>query len=809
MDTLINDIRYGYRMLVKSPAFTAIAVLALALGIGANTALFSVVNALLFHPFRFPEMNRIVTVWETIPTQGVEHNEASVPNYLDWRAQNSSFENLGGYSWWSVNVSSVDPPERVQGFLVSGNFFQVFGATPILGRTFTVEDEQAGRDKLVILSYGFWQRHFGGDPNIINKTLQLNNISRTVVGVMPREFDYPAGSEMWAPYPLDQSSQPDERHAHFWLVVGRLKSGAGREQAESELNSIAANLEGQYPDSNTGRRVTVIPFLQDTIRNYRAALLILLAAVGFVLLIACANVANLMLARAAARQKEMAIRTALGAGRLRIVRQLITESTLLALLGGFFGVLFALWGIDLLVSLFPAEFIRYIPGWSQIGINREVLLFTLGVSVLTGIFFGLFPAIQASRPNLNETLKEGGGKGINSGGRSRLRSILVVAEFALSLMLLIGAGLMMRSFARLMDVRPGFNPDNVLTMSMTLPRAKYKENEQAVAFYRQLLERVRALPGVRSASVINIIPLAGSNQTTLLVLEGRPEPPHGQEPEANFRTISPDYFQTMEIPLIKGRPFTEQDTAESTPAVIINETIARKFWPNEDPVGKRIRNAGPTERNPWLTIVGVAADIKRELAGKPESEIYQPHAQVASREMTVVARTENDPLNYVQPVRSQVQALDPNQPVYGIATMEQVRSSSVFLQRIAVTLLTAFAIVALVLAAVGIYGVMAYSVAQRTHEIGIRMALGAQRRDVLKLVVGQGMMLALIGAVIGLAAAFAVTRLMSSLLFGVSATDPTTFAGITLILSFVAFIACYIPARRAMKVDPMVALRYE
>lgn len=808
MDTLLNDIRYGYRMLVKSPAFTAVAVLALALGIGANTAIFSIVNALLLHPFRFKDMDRLVAVWETIPSQDVMHNEASVPNYLDWRAQAKSFENLGGYSWWNVNVSGVEPPERVQGFLVSSNFFQVFGATPILGRTFNADDELAGRDKLVILSYGFWQRHFGGDPNIINKQLLLNNISRTVVGVMPPDFDYPTGGEMWAPYPLDQSTNPDDRQAHFWLVVGRIKPGVTREQAESELNSIAANLESQHPDTNTGRRVTVIPFLQDTIRDYKPALLILLAAVGFVLLIACANVANLMLARAAARQKEMAIRTALGAGRLRIIRQLITESTLLSLLGGFFGVLFALWGIDLLVKLFPSAFIKFIPGWNQIGINREVLLFTLGISFVTGIFFGLFPAIQASRPNVNETLKEGG-KGSSAGRRSRFRSGLVVAEFALSLMLLIGAGLMARSFVRLMDVSPGFNTDRVLTAGLLLPRAKYRENEQAVQFYKQLVERVRAVPGVRSAALINIIPLAGQNQTTLFYVEGRPEPPHSQEPEANFRTISPEYFQTMEIPLTRGRNFTEQDTSNSTPVVIINETIARKFWPDEDPVGKRIRNVGPIERNPWLTIVGVASDVKRQLNGKPEGQIYLPHAQVASREMVLVARTENDPLSYVQAVRDRVRELDPNQPIYDIASMEQVRSRSVFLQRMAVVLLAIFASLALILAAVGIYGVMAYSVSQRTHEIGIRMALGAQTSDVLKMVVGQGMVLALIGAGIGLAAAFGVTRLMASMLFGVSATDPATFLGITLILTLVAFIACYIPARRATRVDPIVALRYE
>ena len=806
METLWKDLRFGVRTLAKSPGFAAVAVLTLALGVGATTAIFSVVNALLLRPLPFKDLDRLVAVWEAVPAQGVERNEISEPNYLDWRAQSSSFEHLAVYSWWSVNVSGVETPERVQGFQVSPNFFDALGARAALGRTFLPEEEQPGKDRVVILSDGYWRSRFAADPAIVGKTLTLNGIGRTVVGVMPKGFDYPTGGEMWSPYRFDPANT-SPRYAHFLLGVGRLRAGVTREQAEAELGGVAARLEQQYPETNAGRRVAVRPLLADTVRQYRPMLLLMLAAVGFVLLIACANVANLLLARAASRSREMAIRAALGAGRLRILRQLLTESLMLALAGGGLGVLLAVWGVDLIAALFPSDFVRYIPGWGQIGVDRRALLFTLAVSLAAGVLFGLAPALRASRADLNDALKEGGKAG--GAERNRLRSLLVVAEVALSLVLLAGAGLMLRSFVRLLEVKPGFDPERVLVAELILPRARYREDAQAVEFYSRLREGVGGLPGVRSAALTSFIPLAGSNATTGFTVEGQPRPPHGQEPEANYRAVTPGYFSTMRIPLVGGRAFDEGDAAGAERVCVVNEALARKYFPGEDPLGRYVRGEGGTPEAQLKRIVGVVGDVRHNLDEDPKPEIYFPEAQDASRSMVLVARADADPLSLAPAVRAQVQALDRDLPVYNVRTMDQVRAESIFRQRFSVVLLGIFAALALALASVGLYGVISYTVTQRTHEIGVRMALGAQGGDVLRMVVRQGMAHVAVGVGAGLAGSLLLTRVMAGLLYGVSATDPATFAGVSLLLAAVALAACLVPARRAAKVDPIKALRYE
>jgi putative ABC transport system permease protein len=807
MGSLFQDLRYGIRMLSKSPGFAAVAILTLALGIGANTAIFSVVDPLIIHPLPFKNLDRLVKVWETIPSRGVDHNEMSLANFVDWRQQSDVFEHLGAYSWWNVNVSGIEVPERVQGFLVTPDVFTALGVNPILGRTFLPEEEKPGKNHVVMLSYGYWQLRFAGDPGIIGKTLTLNGISRTVVGVMPPNFNFPPGGEMWAPYPVDPNV-PGARQAHFLLVVGRLKPGITRERAQAEMNTIAGRLEQQYPKTNTGWRVVLIPLASDVVRQYRPALLLLLAAVGFLLLIACANVANLMLARAASRRRELAIRATLGAGRLRVVRQLITESLMLGVLGGALGVVFAVWGVGLLPKLFPPEFTRFIPGADRMAVDLRALGFTFLLSLLTGTVFGLAPALRVSKLDLNETLKEGATQSGTGAGHHRLRNALVIAEISLALVLLIGTGLMAKSFVHLVEMNPGFRTDHVLTMELALPAAKYKEDQKAAAFYQQLLERIRALPGVQSAGATSNLPLSGTNQTDGILIEGRPAPPPGQINEVNYRVITPDYFQTIGVPVLAGRSVAEQDAATAPPVIILNQAATQRYWPGDDPVGKRIRfGDGPTQ--PWITVIGVVANMRNDLSETPKAEIYVPFTQADSHFMVLTVRTAGDPLSIASAVRGEIAGLDRDQPVAHIQSYDEVRWQSLFTTRIPAVLLGVFAIAALLLAGVGVYGVMAYVVSQQTHEIGIRVALGAQRGDVMKLVIGQGLRLSGIGLAIGLAGSLALTRVMASLLFGVSATDPATFVSITLLLAGVALLACYVPARRAMRVDPMVALRYE
>ncbi len=806
MESLLSDVRYAVRNLLRRPGFTIIAVITLALGIGANTAIFSAVNALLLKPLPFPELDRLVAVWDKLPSRGVERNEVTVANYLDWQSQTQSFEKLALYRWWSANLTGIDPPERIQGFLVTANFLDTTGMKPILGRNFLPEENQPGKDAVAVITHSLWQRRFGGDPNILNKTIIINSITRTVVGVMPERFNFPKGAEVYAPLPMTPELMKS-RGNHSYYVLGRLKPGASIPGAQAELDNITARLEQQFPETNKGWGAAVFPLVADTVRTYDTALWIMMGAVGFVLLIACANVANLMLARASGRQKEIALRTALGASRWRIVRQLLTESLIVALVGGALGVLMGFWGIDALRAANPGEASRFAPGWHQLGINAPVLLFTLALSVVSGIVFGLAPALHASRTNLNDSLKEGARQ--TSGSSHRLRSSLVVFEFALSLVLLVGAGLLTRSFLSLVKTDPGFNPDHVLTMNLVLPSAKYKDKPARAAFYNDLVQRVRVQPGVESAAVVNYLPLGGANSSDSYLVEGEPEPAPGDEVDGRYRVATPDYFRTMGISIVRGRGFTDQDKAGAPPVVMVNEAFVRKHWPNADPLGKRIRFYGPLERAPWMEVVGVVADVRHELNLPVTPEYYLPHAQDPWNAMVLVAKTSVEPGSLAGALRQQVWAIDKDQPVFDVKTMQEVRSTSVAVYSFSSVMLGIFAFVALLLASIGIYGVMAFAVTQRTQEIGIRIALGARSVDVLKLVVKHGMKLALLGMAIGLAGSWAVTRFIEKLLVGVKATDLLTFSVVSVCLLIAAFVACYLPARRATKVDPLVALRYE
>jgi putative ABC transport system permease protein len=814
METVLQDLRYGFRMLAKKPAFTAIAVLALALGIGANTAIFSVVNTVLLKPLPFKNPDQLMMVWEDNTKQGFPKDTPAPGNYVDWRDQNQVFESMAAIADQTFNLTGVGEPEKLEGQRVSASFFPLLGVEPALGRSFLPEEDSAGGERVVIISDGLWQRRFGSDPDIVGKQMTLNSQPYTVVGVLPKSFKFPDPSQssteesaVWVPMAFS-SQEAGNRGGHYLLVYARAKSGVTVQQAQADMSTIAARLQQQYPDTNTSVGALVTSLHEQVVGDIRPALLIMLGAVGFVLLIACANVANLLLARAAARQKETAIRTALGASRSRLIGQFLTESIMLSGLGGLLGLLLAFVGMKLLASLMPANLFQA----KEITIDGKVLGFTLVVSLLTGVIFGLVPALQASRPDLNETLKEGG-KGTVAVARSRVRSLLVISEVALALVLLIGAGLLINSFLRLRSVDPGFNAANLLTMKVVLPRSKYPDAARRTAFYNELLQRVESLPGVESAGIITNLPLTFKGNSGGITIEGRPEPAPDERVIVITRTISPDYFRTMNTPVLKGRQFTPQDTPDGAPVVIISETAARQFWPGEDALGKRIKMGGFDSEEPWLSVVGIVKDVRQfELDIDPKPQAYFPYTQMtysflAPRDLVV--RTSVDPISLAAVVRNEVWAVDKDQPVSNITTMNEILSGSVAKQRFNTLLLAIFAAVALVLAAVGIYGVISYSVTQRTHEIGIRMALGATSTDVLRLVVGQGFKLVTIGVAIGLVSAFILTRLMASLLFGVSATDPVTFVAISAVLVAVAMLASYIPARKATRVDPMIALRYE
>ena len=801
MRTLWQDLRYGIRMLLKRPGFAALAALTLAVGIGANTAIFSVVNAVILRPLPYADPDRLLLIRETKLPQFPEF--AIAPgNFLDWQSQNEAFEQTEAFRTFFYNLTGEGEPERLRASRITAGMFAMLGAQPTLGRDFLAEEDRPGSDGVAILSYGLWQRRFGGNPQIVGQQMTLNGRGYTVIGVMPATLRFlDRNAELWTPMAFTE--QDRQNHGgHFISAVARLKPGITLEQAQSNLSTIAARLEQQYPSSNAGWGVKLTPLFEAAVGQMRPTLLVLLGAVALVLLIACANVANLLLARASSRHKEIAIRSAMGAGRWRIVRQLLTESLVLAIVGGALGVLLAYWGLDLLLSLAPQN----LPRMADVSLDGRALGYTLGLTLLTGVIFGLAPALQSSNPDLNESLKEGG-RGSTSGRRQGVRSLLVVTEIALALMLLAGAGLMLKSFWRLQQVDPGFKPENALVVNINLPATKYAEDAQQSAFFQQLLERTAALPGVQSVGATQSMPLIG-DYILGLVIEGRPEPAPGEEPSTNYYAVSPDYFRAMGIPLLRGRSFTEQDRAGAPRVAIINETLARRFFPDEDPIGKRIHVTNGPET--FREIVGIVGDVRQYgLEREPPAQAYEPYLQEPFAGMSLVVRAAADPANLSAAIRQEVFALDKDQPVASVRTLEEVLAASVAQRRFSMTLLGVFGGIALLLASVGIFGVMNYTVAQRTHEIGIRMALGAQRRDILRLVVGQGMTLTLVGVALGLVAAFAGTRLMASLLYGVSATDPLTFTGVALLLALVAFLACYLPARRAMKVDPMIALRYE
>ena len=804
-----QDLHYGIRMLMRAPAFTAIAVLALALGIGANSAIFSVVNTVLLRPLPYKNPDALMVLWEDATHMGFPDNTPSPANFIDWRDQNTVFEGMAAMAQRSFNLTGAGEPQRFDGRRVSANLFTLLGIEPVLGRSFLPEEDKPG-SRVVILSHGVWQRLFGGDKTMIGRPVTLDGESYTVVGVMPRAVDLPSiegwHDQLWVPIAFN-SEEAASRGSHYLEVIGRLKPGVTRQQAQAEMTTIAARLEQQYPDYNTRIGIKVRPLHEQMVGKIKPALLVLLGAVAFVLLIACANVANLLLARAAVRQKEIALRLALGASRARLTRQFLTESVLLGALGGLGGLLLSFVGLHILKTFMPAS----ISQAQNVGMDAKVLIFTVVISLLTGFIFGLAPATQASHFNLNDTLKEGGRDSGASRRGNRIRSALVISEVAVSFILLIGAGLLINSFLNLLKLDPGYRAENLLTAKIQLPESKYPDKDKRVAFYSELLRRVDALPGVESAAVASNLPLTYSGDSMPIGIEGRADPPPDQMPDVIYRTISPGYFNTMGIRLVQGRDITPQDRGDTVRVVVIGEKTARHFWPGENPIGKRLKPGGAASESPWREVVGVVKDVRQnDFVAEPKMQMYFSYEQVVSLQPNaLVVRTKVDPLSLGTSVRNAVWSIDKDQPVSDIRSMEEIVSTSVARQRFSTLLLGVFAALALILAAVGIYGVMSYSVAQRTREIGIRMALGAQRRDVLTMTVMQGFKLVAIGVGIGLAAALVLTRVMASLLFGVSATDPITFIAISAVLISVAVLASLIPALRATKIDPMVALRYQ
>jgi putative ABC transport system permease protein len=807
MEGLWQDLRYGARMLVKNPVYSAVAVLTLALGIGANTAVFSVVNGVLLRPLPLRDPGRVVVPVSTNAERGYDSVSVAYADYLDWRSDGQLFESVAVYQPRSYDLTGEGEPERVAGVVASGEYFAALGVAPVAGRALLPADEAEQRADVAVISEGLWRRRFGADPGAVGRALALSGRTYTVVGVMPA---LPDSADVWVPLivtPVEGDEDLTRRDNFIWGSVARLKEGVTREQADARLAAIATRIEQEHYASRKGWSARVVPVLEYLVgEQVRSALLVVLGAVGLVLLIACVNIANLCLTRVAGREREIAIRIALGAGRARVVRQLLVESLLLGLVGGTAGLLLAVWGADVLVASAPAD----IPRLQEVRVDGRVLAFALATSLVTSFLFGLLPALQASRANLNETLKEGGRSSTGGPRGQRVRGALVVSEVALSLVLLVGAGLMVKSFAKLQRVDPGFRTEGVLTMQLSLPRSRYAEERQVTDGIARIADRLRAVPGVRAAGAGSALPLGGGGfyLGRVFLAEGMPEPPAGPDYPANWNVVTPDYFVALQLLVLRGRAFTERDDAGSPPVVIVNETMARRMFPNGDALGKRIRSW--RDENELREIVGVVQDVR--YMGRddgPRGLVYVPHRQDTWRSMVLAVRTDGDPTRLAGELRDAVWSVDRDLAMANVTTMQQVLVASTAGPRFSMALLGAFAGLAVLLAAVGIYGVLSYSVSSRTHEIGVRMALGAQRGDVLRLVIKQGLALILVGVAAGLAAAYALAHVMANLLYEVSATDPAVFALVPLLLAVVALVACYVPARRATKVDPMVALRYE
>ncbi|MGH9360632.1 MAG: ABC transporter permease [Thermoanaerobaculia bacterium] len=809
MEGLLHDLRICLRTLFKAPSFLVAAVLVLASGIGATTAIFSCINTFVLNPMNLRDVDRIVQLWEVDQEEGGARSEVASGNFLDWRRQNDAFEHLGAYYPVSFNLTSRGGPERIPGALVSADFFRALGVQPVHGRDFLAAEEAPGSARAAIISHELWRRRFGAAPAALGKSYIVNGEPYTVVGVLPPDLHLPhlGRAEIWTPLALDAEDAAN-RTSHWLNVLGRLKPGASLEAAQAEMETITKRLAVQHPRTNTRISAQVVPLQQEVTRYYRPSLLMLMIIAACLLLLACANVGNLQLARTTARAREIGIRLALGVGKVRLIRQLFLESLLVSLLGAVLGLFIARWSIDLMISQLPAAIRGYVPHYGEVPIDGTVLIFSLVVAVLTATIFGLAPALRASRPDLTEVLKEGGRSSTGVRGR-RGRAVLVVSEVALALTLLITTGLMLKSFGRLQRVDPGFDSRQVLVTQLDLPEVAYPGPAQITAFYDRALERLHTVPGIVAAAVIDHVPMGGSNVSGSLVIEGS-HSATDEPPSAMIRTVSAEYFRAMEIPVLRGGPFSRRDTAQSPPVAIINESMAAHFWPQGDPLHKRIKRGGLESDTPWREIVGVVGDVKhRGLDERREAQVYLPSTQQPQRSMTIVIRTAGEPISVAQAVRREILALDPNQPLAAFRTLQELVSDSLLMQRSTVTLLSFFGVIALLVGAVGIFGILHYLTMQRTHEFGVRMALGASQGSVLQLVMRQGLRLTAIGLVIGVVLAFGMAQTISGLLYGVTTTDLITYGSVALLLAVIALVATYLPARQASRIPPVVAIRYE
>jgi putative ABC transport system permease protein len=812
LHTIWQDVRYGARMLWKHRLATLVCALALALGVGANTAMFSLAEAFLLHSVPFENADGILVMSEVRPQQNIERNPVAPATYIDWQAQAKSFEQMGAYAWDEVNLTGNREPEKIMGFDVTASFFGILGVQPKMGRTFLPEEEQPGKEQEIILSYGLWERRYASDPNILNKTVKVDGKTFTIVGVMGKGFDFPMPAEAWMPLALTVKQRAERNSRYIW-VVGKLKPDTSIKQATVEMKSLVQRESEAYPDSHKGWQLRVLPVREfvtsDLTRQYT---LLLMGAVGFVLLIACADVANVQFARVSGRQKELAVRAALGASRGRLVWQLLTESILLSLLGSAAGLVFAQWGITLILAHMPPDVARFVAGWKTISLDSGAFLFTLGIALFSGILSGIAPALMTSRTNVSDTLKESG-RGSSAGrARHRLRNALVVAEISLSLVLLVGAGLLVKNFTALINVNERYHPESILTMNVSLPELQYKATPGRLSFHEQVLQRLSAIPNVQAAAMVTHVPYAdgGGIGTRGFTVEGRPAMDRGEVRNAIVQTISPNYFGLMQIALREGREITDSDADGTLPVAMISRSLARRYFPDEKPLGKKLKVGQADDPSPWMTIIGIVDDVHYSWIDKDDvPTIYRSYRQSPPYYASLVLRTGGDPLSFVPAVRSQVGAVDPDLSLYNIKALDMVISDSVVGIAYVAVMMGVLGIIALVLASVGVYGVMSYAVSERTNEFGIRMAMGATAKDIQGLVLGKGALLTLIGMGIGLPVAFALANLLSGLLFGVKAADPVAFIALPLVLAAVATLASYLPARRAVRVDPITALRYE